>query len=108
MELKTIIIIFVVLLSLGGVAFIVSNSIGFQGKFTEASKFENIERACNDNFDNDNDGLVDCSDPNCDDEPCDVSGGCYCKNRQARETKCADEKDNDRDGLVDKKDPNCI
>lgn len=65
-----------------------------------------IFRACNDETDNDGDGLVDLDDPGCrdnerrrteEDDP-----------EDDRPDRCADGVDNDRDGLVDLDDPGCL
>jgi|TARA_B100001964_G_C14073011_1_gene526755 hypothetical protein len=108
MELKTIIIIFVILIALGAAAFFFSSNTGFVGKFTEAAGFDSVEKNCYDVEDNDGDTFVDCSDPDCNEKSCDATGGCLCINRKAKEVRCWDNKDNDHDGKVDNDDPNCI
>jgi len=108
MEMKTIIIIFVILLAIGGAAFYFSQNTGMVGKFTEGGGFNSEETNCYDLEDNDNDAMIDCDDPDCDAKACDKTGGCLCTSRQAREVRCWDGKDNDRDGMTDKDDPNCI
>lgn len=92
----------------------------------QVSHFE----VCNDQIDNDDDGLVDCSDPDCDlsqhcrvevcdngidddqdgfvdcnDPDCDGIAGC---SETVRETVCDDGIDNDGDGAIDCDDPNCV
>ena len=52
---------------------------------------------CDDGEDNDGDGLVDCDDPDCADDP----------NCQGDDEDCNDGVDNDGDGLVDCDDPDC-
>ena len=54
------------------------------------------EEICNDQLDNDRNGLVDCNDPACDDE-CDPDS----------ESECDDQYDNDADGDTDCEDPDC-
>jgi hypothetical protein len=54
---------------------------------------------CNDNVDNDNDGLVDCADPDC-------SGESFC-GAEGRKDTCSDGIDNDGDGLTDCDDDGC-
>ncbi|HLL52116.1 MAG TPA: MopE-related protein, partial [Myxococcaceae bacterium] len=79
------------------------------------------ETTCNDNADNDCDGLVDCADPNCAQQACGSTTGfictstsatgCTCGGRggaaQASELTCNDGFDNDCDGLVDCADTGC-
>jgi hypothetical protein len=81
---------------------------------------------CNDNIDNNCDGLADCADPTC--RPatvagvgkdcatgfplgggakCDFSGQCVCPGGQSRETSCGDGADNDCNGYTDCKDLAC-
>ena len=56
------------------------------------------QELCQDFYDNDKDGLVDCNDPDCATTvPCEPS-----------ETKCQDGIDNDGDGLFDCDDPSCV
>jgi hypothetical protein len=55
---------------------------------------------CDDGIDNDCDGLVDCNDPDCADDPA-------CLMCEPYETVCDDGIDNDCDGLVDCNDPDC-
>jgi hypothetical protein len=52
---------------------------------------------CDDGIDNDGDGLTDCADPDCGNEP-----RCY-----EDSTNCSNGKDDDNDGLVDCDDPDC-
>lgn len=54
-----------------------------------------IETECADGVDNDGNGPVDCDDPSCEKRE-----GCY-------ETSCTDEEDNDGDELIDCDDPDC-
>jgi len=56
-----------------------------------------LEQTCDDEMDNDQDGLVDCSDPDCFGTPsiCDT------------ETNCGDHQDNDGDGAIDCFDSEC-
>ena len=56
----------------------------------------NPPETCDDGIDNDGDGLIDCSDPDCADFP-----GC------GTAEVCGDCLDNDGDGLVDYQDPDC-
>lgn len=92
--------------------------------------FENTINLCSDGLDNDNDGLVDCKDPDCMavticwentllacndlyDNDQDGLIDCYdpdCwqfSRCQEKEELCSDGKDNDGDGLVDCADPGC-
>jgi len=65
----------------------------------DACKCRTLEKQeiCTDAFDNDNDRLIDCNDPDCDlDEVC-----------APIETNCKDEEDNDNDGLIDCDDSDC-
>jgi len=107
MEMKKIILIFVILLAIGASAFYFSGESGYAGKFTGAAILAGKE-LCYDFEDNDNDALVDCADPGCDQKACDTTGGCMCTNMQAREVRCWDNKDNDNNGLIDMNDPHCI
>ena len=52
---------------------------------------------CSDGIDNDNDGLIDLADPDCDNNPGDNN----------EEPQCSDGIDNDNDGLIDLADPGC-
>jgi hypothetical protein len=54
------------------------------------------ETVCNDGIDNDNDGYIDCSDPDCATDP-----ACY-------ESNCTDGVDNDNDGHTDCSDTDCF
>lgn len=56
------------------------------------------ESICDDGQDNDGDGLIDCDDPDCEDDPACLPD---------TETICDDGIDNDRDGLTDCDDPDC-
>ncbi|MCS6797546.1 MAG: hypothetical protein NZ898_03270 [Myxococcota bacterium] len=56
--------------------------------------------ACRSGFDEDCDGLFDCDDPDCDDDPA-------CRICRPRETVCTDGVDDDCDGLTDCVDPEC-
>jgi len=60
------------------------------------------ETVCNDNLDNDFDGLIDCADPNCAGQT--GSSGETC---ETAESTCSDGFDNDADGLTDCADPTC-
>lgn len=62
---------------------------------TAYSQSNNVE-ICNDNIDNDGNGLVDCADPFCQ-FPANIEKGC----------RCYDNIDNDGDGKIDKADSNC-
>jgi hypothetical protein len=59
------------------------------------SQGSNVE-ICNDNIDNDGNGLIDCADPFCQ-FPVNIEKGCH----------CFDNLDNDGDGKIDKADSNC-
>lgn len=81
---------------------------GAKGQFTLSIKCDcgDSEKGfCADKIDNDNDGLVDCLDPDCKDDPL-----CKVVNEKGL---CADKIDNDNDGFIDcldsdcKDDPNC-
>lgn len=60
---------------------------------------------CNDMRDDDGDGLIDCADPDCADEPC--GRGCWCAGRERHEISCDDFDDNDGDGETDCHDLDC-
>jgi len=107
MKLKNSIIIFVIILAFGALAFVLSTG-GFVGKFTDAPRNEEIEQDCFDLYDNDGDSLIDRADPDCDELSCDATGGCLCINYQKCEVRTWDGKDNDGDWAVDEDDPNCI
>ncbi len=63
------------------------------------------ETACNDNLDNDNNGLTDCADPSCKDQSC--GQGCACDGHQKSEFICDDTVDNDGDTKTDCDDSDC-
>jgi len=65
----------------------------------EAAFAAPTETSCTDGVDNDDDGLVDCADPDC---ACDPACA------PPTETSCSDGVDNDCDGLVDCDDPDCV
>ncbi len=80
---------------------------------------QTTETTCNDGKDNDCDGKVDCSDPDCDAKSCAAFGKvcngaqqlCLCGGGgapEAVETTCNDGKDNDCDGTVDCADTSCV
>ena len=58
------------------------------------------ERSCFDKRDNDDDGLIDCADSDCD-------GARKWLCQYGREVSCFDSFDNDGDGLTDCRDPDC-
>lgn len=66
---------------------------------------------CAGNIDEDDDGLTDCSDPDCEEARCGPGarlcrgGSCICA--KSTETLCGDDFDGDCDGLVDCSDPDC-
>ncbi len=60
-------------------------------------RVEDSAQTCTDRVDNDDDGLVDCADPNC----VDICG------TPSNETDCGDSIDNDEDGLTDCEDSEC-
>ncbi|MFH1464095.1 MAG: hypothetical protein ABIO70_06900 [Pseudomonadota bacterium] len=64
------------------------------------------EHACDDEVDNDADGMTDCDDADCGDDPaCEAQeeyGGPF------TETDCTDELDDDSDGLIDCDDEDCV
>ncbi len=60
------------------------------------------ETICNDNADNDFDGLIDCADPNCAGQT-----GASGETCETAESTCNDGFDNDRDGAIDCADPTC-
>jgi len=88
---------------------------------TESEQSEN----CTDEADNDNDGLIDCDDPDCEGAcprtdrsvPCTTNAECgaeeVCINlacvpaESEQSENCTDETDNDGDGLFDCDDPDC-
>jgi hypothetical protein len=97
--------------------------------FTVASAPETI---CNDGIDNNNNGLTDCADPDCDgfvgeattcgEGACTATGNLICQNAGQADTctpgnpgaegpfnnaNCSDSVDNDCDGLTDASDPDC-
>ncbi len=65
-----------------------------------SSATQSVETLCNDNIDNDYDGLIDCSDADCASFP-------KCTATQSVETLCNDNIDNDYDGLIDCSDADC-
>ncbi len=64
-----------------------------------STNLENTIRKCNDNTDNDGDGLVDCRDPDC-------QSFMICNEDNAQN--CNDGIDNDGDGLIDCEDDQCL
>jgi hypothetical protein len=63
---------------------------------------------CNNNIDDDSDGLTDCADDECPGtNTCGIGCTCPGGNRDPTEVACADGKDNDRDGATDCRDPDC-
>jgi Putative metal-binding motif len=74
------------------------------------------ETVCDDDLDEDQDGLIDCADPECQNKICDP--GCVCQNGAPHEMPlagaattppvCGDQKDNDGDTLFDCADPDCV
>ena len=71
------------------------------GDEEEEREYKDGAAACEDNTDNDGDGLVDCDDPDC-------GSFSYC-NKEYKDgaAACEDSADNDGDGLVDCADPDC-
>ena len=73
---------------------------------------QSSESTCNDGFDNDCDGLIDCADPQCAGDPCGANGricsgvNCICPGGST-ESNCGDGVDNDCDGQTDCADSNC-
>jgi hypothetical protein len=63
------------------------------------------ETTCDNNLDDDSDGLVDCADPDCNSLPC--GAGCTCIGGKKAETSCANDVDDEGDGLKDCADPDC-
>ncbi len=61
---------------------------------------------CDDDFDNDGDGHIDCADPDCDDDPACEMVDEY--GAPAVEDVCDDDLDNDHDGDIDCADEDCI
>jgi len=57
-----------------------------------------LETSCENHYDDDNDGLIDCTDPDCD-------GINHCE--YGTESTCSDDRDNDGDGLTDCEDTDC-
>ncbi len=62
---------------------------------------------CTNGVDDNEDGLTDCADPQCDERRCDDDGGCRCRGGRATETDCNDGLDNDGDALTDCADYDC-
>ncbi len=61
------------------------------------------ESVCDDRADDDGDGMVDCADADCFDNPrCEIGGG-----EERNDERCSDWVDNDGDGAVDCEDPDC-
>ncbi len=72
-----------------------------------------LDERCTGGMDEDQDGAIDCADPDCAGMPCDIvgafaciDGACACRGGPT-ETSCFDERDDDCDGLVDCDDPDC-
>ena len=65
----------------------------------------NFEGICDDVVDNDDDGLTDCDDPDCDDDPACEAVDEY--GAPPAEMDCTNEQDDDDDGLIDCDDPDC-
>src|SRR5215211_272428 len=63
------------------------------------------ETVCFDGLDEDQDGLTDCADPECQSKSCGT--GCVCGGAEKRESLCDDLADNDSDGLTNCEDPDC-
>lgn len=61
---------------------------------------------CNDGIDNDGDGLIDCADPDCAQDPACVKG-CVPTGLEGKGRTCSDGIDNNCDGLIDCTDPKC-
>ncbi|HEY3451206.1 MAG TPA: Ig-like domain-containing protein, partial [Myxococcales bacterium] len=75
---------------------------------------QTTESTCDDNLDNDCDGLADCQDPDClnlvcssTGKKCNSSKACVCPSGLTSEDNCMNSVDDDCDGLVDCADPNC-
>ncbi len=74
---------------------------------------QSSETYCNDNADNDCDGLVDCEDNSCEGTSCGANGlvcaggSCVCSSGLSTESDCADAVDDDCDGLTDCADNDC-
>jgi hypothetical protein len=64
-----------------------------------------FEANCHNGIDDDQDGLTDCEDPDCNQQPC--GEGCVCLGGQRTETVCVGGLDEDGDGLIDCEDPDC-
>ena len=64
------------------------------------------ESVCDDDVDNDNDGLMDCSDDDCVDDPACEAGDEY--GAPDTEDDCTDGEDDDGDGLTDCDDEDCV
>jgi hypothetical protein len=98
---------------------ICSGKLGPTGLTDGGTPEPGSENSCSDNRDNDCDGILDCSDTDCDGKRCTTStikGGacalvgatrmCTCPGGTT-ESNCGDNLDNDCDGLVDCADSNC-
>jgi hypothetical protein len=74
------------------------------------------EQSCDDGFDNDCDGAIDCADVDCTDRACSTSTvvgtcrsqACACDKTEQTEVSCSDGLDDDCDGKADCEDPNCL
>ncbi|MGC4119125.1 MAG: MopE-related protein [Myxococcales bacterium] len=63
------------------------------------------EKVCDDHFDSDCDGLLDCADPDCEGGSC--GAGCVCKALAMTEVACDNTRDDDGDGSTDCNDADC-
>ncbi|HEY3450530.1 MAG TPA: MopE-related protein [Myxococcales bacterium] len=63
------------------------------------------ETTCDDHYDDDCDGAIDCDDSDCQDKSCGV--GCVCKDLKRTESSCENFTDDDGDGATDCADPDC-
>ncbi len=79
---------------------------GFQEPCIKGKCIERKEIDCSDMLDNDDNGKVDCDDPNCELRQC--GAACLCKGLKKAEVLCNDGVDNDNDGLKDCADPDCL
>ncbi len=88
------------------------NHVSGDGCSADCRVESDVETVCNDAYDDDGDGLVDCADDDCDGQECGV-GGRVCASHQCVcpggdvETQCDDGQDNDCDGNADCLDPDC-